>query len=460
MKRRIASLICLLLALALVLTGCGDPVKQIEKEIGKLAGVYAKAVAKYDGGEVTAGEAMGDFNYMYSMYYSYLSAYGYQITAEEISALMGSALQARTRMEIAAAHFDAQYSLTDEELMQVELDAQAQYDEAYAEALTQSDGKSDAEKDANARRMLMEIGMDYENVYQDMLLGEKTKRMEEALGAEITEITEEELLAAYEDRVSQSEEGYADGTACFELDMTEEDKIVCWNPAGFRAVKHILLIPEKDVLDAYNAAADALEACEDALAALEAEKKAAEDDDSEEGPARSVEELSGLIAAEEAKLAELEAAAEAAAQACRDAVQETIDAVYTRFAVGEDFDSLMAEFGQDPGMKVAPTMERGYCVSARSIVWEPAFRDGAMSISNAGELGAVPAVSSSGVHIIYYAQEIAPGPVPLEQIREALYAEVLENTRSNYADEIIEGWIAETNPEYDIDAFAAALAGE
>lgn len=458
MKRKTASMICLLLALLLVLTGCGNPVKEIEKEIGKIAQDYAKQVAKYDGGEVTTGEAMGDFNYMYSMYYSYLSAYGYEITAEEISALMGSALQTRARMEIAAAHFDAQYSLTDEEMVQLEADAQAQYDGAYAEALSQAAGKTDAEKDANARRMLMEIGMDYENVYQDVLLGEKTKRMEDALGAEITGITEEELLAAYEDKVSESEESYTGGSAYFELDMTEADKIVCWNPAGFRAVKHILLIPDEAVMDAYNAAVDALDAGEAALEALESEKKAAEDDDSEEGPARSVEELNSLIAAEEEKIAELEAAVEAAAQDCRDAVKETSDAVYARYNAGEDFDALMAEFGQDPGMKVSPTMERGYCVSAESVIWEPAFRDNAMSIANVGELSAVPAVSGSGVHIIYYAQEIVPGAVPLEQLREALSTELLETTRKNYADEIIEGWIAETNPEYDIDAFAAALA--
>ncbi len=457
MKRKSASLVCLLLALMLLLSACGNPARKIEKEIEKLNADYAAIVATYDGGEVTAGEAMSDFNYMYSMYMSYLSAYGYEITAEEIRALMGSALQTRARMEIAAARFDAEYDLSKEEIIQLEVDAKAQYDESYAQALVQASGESEAERDANARLLLAEMGLDYDRLYNNLLLGEKTRRMEKILSAEIDSISEEELLAAYEDRVGADEEAYSSGSAFFEMDMTETDKLICWRPEGFRAVKHILLIPGDDVMAAYNAAVSALEEGEAVLAELEEELQAAEDDDSEEGPARSVAELESLIAAAEANAAALEADVLAAADACREAVKESSNAVYARFAAGEDFDALMAEFGQDPGMQVEPTMERGYCVSAESIIWEPAFRDGAMSIANVGGLTAEPVVSSSGVHIIYYAEAVTGGAVPFEQVREELYAEVLENTRENYADDTIEGWIAETNPEYDIDAFAAAF---
>ena len=457
MKCRFAGMICILLALVLLLGGCGDPVKEIEKEIEKIEENYSAQVVKYDGGEVTAREVMGTFKYMYETYYSYLSTYGYEISVEEITALMGSALQTRTRMEIAAARFDAVHSLSEEELAQIEADAKAQYDEAYAQALALAEGKSDAEKDAAARRILAEAGVDYDCVYDNLLLGEKTSRMEESLSAEITALSQEELLAAYEDRISTDEEKYTSGAAYFELDMTDSDSLVCWRPEGFRAVKHVLLVPAEDVLAAYSEADTALTEGEAALEALEKELQDAKDDDSEEGPARSVEELQTLIAEAEATVAALEADVLAAAQACREDVKSVSDEIYARYGAGESIDALIAEYGQDPGMQVEPTQTRGYCVSAESIIWNPSFRDGAMAIANVGELSTEPVVSVSGVHIICYAEEIVPGPVPLEEIREALEAEVLENTRSNYADETIEAWIAETNPEYDVDAFAEVL---
>lgn len=460
MKRRFSGLICMLLALVLLLGGCGNSVKEIEKEIEELAQDYTVQLVKYDGGEVTADEVMSSFNYMYEIYYSYLSAYGYELTAEEITALMGSALQDRTRLEVAAAHFDAEHSLSDEELAQLEAEAKAQYDEAYAQALAQAEGKKDAEKEADARYLMALSGMEYKQIYSKMLLEAKTGRMEEILGSEISSVTEEELLAAYEDRVSADEEAYSNDTAYFELDMAEEDKLICWKPALFRAVKHVLLVPAEDVLAAYSEANTALTEAEAAFEALEAELQAAKDDDSEEGPARSVEELQTLIAEAEATVAALEADVLAAAQACREDVKTVSDEIYTRYAAGESFDALIAEFGQDPGMQVEPTKTRGYCVSAESVIWDTNFRDGAMSISNVGELIAEPAVSNSGVHIICYAEDIVSGPVPLEEIREALTAELLENTRSNYADETIEAWIAETNPEYDLDAFAEVLVRE
>lgn len=458
MKRKVLGMICLLLALALLLAGCGNPAKEIEKEMEKTAKNYAAAVVKYDGGEVTVGEAMADFNYMYSVYTGYLKTYGYEITAEEVSALMGSALQTRTRMEIVASRFDAEHGLSEAELAQLEADTQAQYDEAYAQALAQAEGESDAEKEANARLILALSGMDWDGLRNSLLLGEKTRRMEEILGAEIASISEEELMAAYEDRVSANEENYSSGAAFFEMDMTETDSLICWRPEGFRMVKHILLEVNEAELGAYRAAVSALEEAEAALEALEQELRTAEDDDSEEGPARSAAELKSLIAEAEEQISALEADVQDAEAACRASVQEKSDAIYARYAAGEDFDALIAEFGSDPGMQVEPTGTIGYAVSAESIIWEPAFRDGAMAIAEVGGLTPEPVISHSGAHIICYTADVTSGAVPLEELREALGAEVLENTRKNYADETIEAWIAELNPEYDVEAFAAAFS--
>ena len=76
--------------LALALSGCNwievDPKMQADEDIAKLDKADAAAAASYAGGEVTIGEAMGDFNAAYNetsyMYYYY---FGYQMTHDAVS---------------------------------------------------------------------------------------------------------------------------------------------------------------------------------------------------------------------------------------------------------------------------------------------------------------------------------------------------------------------------------------
>ena len=128
--------------------------------------------------------------------------------------------------------------------------------------------------------------------------------------------------------------------------------------------------------------------------------------------------------------------------------------------IGENFAALIAEFGEDPGMQNEPTMSRGYCVSDVSVNWETNFRDAAMQLMNIGDYTTTPVVSGSGVHIIQYTADVAPGEVPMDLVRDALYAETLENLKNTHSEDTINAWVENARPNYDVAAFESALSIE
>lgn len=468
MKTAFVKIAVLMLTLACLLSGCNlieiDPAKQAEEDIAKIVKNFAVPAATYDGGEVTVDEAvmsfMNNYNetaYLYQMYF------GYTMTEEDIHDIIQESLETKVQNEIAAAHFDAEYTLTDEEQAQAESDAQSTYDEAYEAYYASAEGKTDAQKEADTAVMLRSAGLNYENILAEAVQYAKVNRIQEMLMDEITEVTDEELQAAYEEKVSSDQEIYADDAAAFESAMTEEDTVVYWVPEGYRTVKHILVMPQDDVKNAYSDAVRNLSAAESDLEALEEELAEITDDDHTEeelAQLRTEVEIQANIDAANAELASLKAAVEEAAQACLADVKSVTDEIYARLEAGEDFEALMAEYGEDPGMQNEPAMSRGYYVSAASEQWDPNFTAGSMALANIGDYSAEPVVSTSGVHIIKYMSDAVAGTVALDDVRDALYEETLESMKQDHCDETLAAWVSEKNPSYDPDAFRNALAAE
>lgn len=461
MKANFAKVLMLALVLALTLSGCNlievDAKMQADEEIAKLDKRYSEVVASYDGGEVTVSEAIGDFNGYYNemayMYYYYL---GMDLTHDQIEEMMQEVLEAHVRAEIAAAKFDESHTLTDEEIAAMEADIQTNYDGNLEVALESAEGKTDEQKSENARVMLREYGIDYDSLYENVLTNTKSDNMEEILRNEITEVSDEELQAAYDEKVMTQREAYADGSS-FESAMTEEDEIVCYIPSGYRTVKHILVMPDSSLKTAYSFAVSDLQDAQDDLAALEEELEKANDGVEEEDE-RSAEEVQAEIDEINAGMADLEAALESAKQDCLDAVKATTDEIYARLEAGEDFEALIAEYGEDPGMQNEPTSSRGYYVSAASQNWETNFRDAAMALENVGDYTAEPVVSGSGVHIILYASDAPAGMVAMSEIRDALYAQTLQIKQDNHCEETISAWVEAAAPTYNVEAFEKAIS--
>ena len=230
-------------------------------------------------------------------------------------------------------------------------------------------------------------------------------------------------------------------------------------PDGYRTVKHILLIPADEIKAAYTDAVSALESARSDLDDLEAELEAAGDDEIEENE-RSAEEVQAEIDAVQATVPTLETAVTTAAQACLDDVKARTDEIYEKLAAGESFEDLIAEYGEDPGMQNEPTATRGYYVSAASTNWETNFRDAAMALNQVGDYTVEPVVSGSGVHIIQYTADVLGGAVALDDVREALYAQTLEDAQNQHCEDTISAWVEAANVSYDLDAFMAVFEEE
>ena len=463
MNAKIAKVLGLVLVLALVLSGCNlievDADMQADEDIAKLDKQFSKVVASYDGGEVTANDVMGEFTNNYSQtYYLYQYYFGYSMTADEVHSLMEESIDQHVRNAIVAEHFDETMELSAEELAEVETLAQESFETAQTGALDAAEGKTDKEKQANTRVLLKQEGLTYDSIYANQLVSTKVSKMEQSLRDAVTEVSDEDLQAAYDAKVAEQQESYTDGSS-FESAMSGDSAIVCWMPEGYRTVKHILVIPETELMDAYKTAVSDLSSAQSTLEGYQAELAALNDDDATEG-ARTAEEIQADIDASEASVASAQSAVETAAQACLDSVKDKTDEIYARLEAGEDFEALIAEYGEDPGMQNEPTSSRGYYVSAASTNWEVNFRDAAMALENVGDYTAEPVLSGSGVHIIRYESDVTAGPVALDEVREALYAETLTELQEANVTDTIEAWVAERNVSIDADAFEAAYTGE
>ena len=455
MKATFAKVLGLTLVLALVLSGCNlievDAKMQADEEIAVIDKNYSAVAATYDGGEITVAEAVGDFNASYSEVYYMYSYFGLTMGHEQEHEIVEETLAQHVRAEIAAARYDAEHSLSEEELNELAANAQEEYEQNLEYAKESVEGDSDNQRAENARVMLRASGMDYDSLYENAVLNAKYAAMEELLRDEIAELTDEELQAAFDEKVAEQQETYADGSS-FESAMSNGEEIVCWVPDGYRTVKHILVKPSDEVMDAYTSAVTAQNAAQANLDSLNEELEAGDGE-------RTAEEIQADIDAAKAELADCESTVADAAQACLDDVKDVTDEIYSRLEDGESFEDLIAEYGEDPGMQREPTMTSGYYVSSESVAWEVNFRDAAMALDQVGDYTAEPVVSGSGVHIIQYTADVAGGEVALDEVRDALYEEALEEAKETHVTDTIDAWVEAANPTYDVDAFESAVSG-
>ncbi len=458
MTKNIAKILLLVLVLAVALGGCNlievDARMQADEDIAKIKKNNGGLVAAYTGGTLSVADVLGEFNSNYNQTAYMYSYFGMEMSEDEVDSLALDVIEEHLKYVVAAARFDESNTLSDEELEQVATDAQTQYDSNLESALESASGDTDEDKNINAEVMLYEVGLDYDSTYNSLLLTTKHDKEVELLQDEITEVSDEELQEAYDAQVAEDQENYVDGSS-FESAMTEEDTIVCWQPDGYRTVRHILLIPSDETKTAYSDAVSALESANSQLDSLNTELEGLTGESEDE---RTADEVQADIDSVTATIPDLEAAVETAAQACLDEVKDKTDEIYARLENGEDFEALIEEYGEDPGMQNEPTKTRGYYVSAASTNWETNFRDAAMALENIGDYTLTPVVSGSGVHIIRYESDVQGGEVGPDQVHDALYDKTLESLKESHATDTIDAWVAELNPVYDANTLLAAVS--
>ena len=129
------------------------------------------------------------------------------------------------------------------------------------------------------------------------------------------------------------------------------------------------------------------------------------------------------------------------------------DAALARLDAGEDFDTVMAELTDDPGMQEGATFAAtGYPVSADSTNWDTSFRDAAMALANVGDYSS-KVTGSYGYYIVQYASDVAEGPVALSEVYDTVHDSVLSTKQTETWNNQVDAWVEEANAKVDMSVF-------
>ena len=281
-------------------------------------------------------------------------------------------------------------------------DWEARLDDYVNTSLTEDTDEARAEMRKQGEEYFASMHVTLEDVKEQLKQNEAMARLQKDLTGGY-EPTEEEIQEVFSQYGAQYKAQYEGNVAMYEFYTRYYGYESWYVPEGYRSVIHILLEVDDDVMKAYTDAQAQLEEAQSAETVDEAAVKAAE------------EQL---------------AAARAAVIASR---QETIDEIYARLEKGESFQSLIAEYGTDPGMQDETTLAQGYHVHQDSILWDPAFTDGAFQegMQKPGDVSQ-PVVGQYGIHILYYLQDVPGGLNMTDSIHDEI-AEYLVTSKVNTA---------------------------
>lgn len=422
------------------------------------------------------------------VYDSLVSSYGnyYDLTdSANVELFRAVAMQNKINEVIMQAKIaELGIALTDEEAAAAEEDAQSDWDNAISSYISQqhsdlTDESSQEDKDAanaEAVQYFNDLGYSPESLKENYKQYALYDKLEATIVQDVT-VTDEEVEALYQELVESDRTLYENDIAAYvdynnyvdQMAMyamyygTDSSMDYAWyRPAGFRAVKHILLPVDDELMQTYQ----------DLQARLE-EQVESETEGDEESAAAAEETADAEATAEPTEEPVTQEQVDEAKAAILASIADKIDEIYAKIEEGVDFDELIAEYGvnedgtaSDPGMTSEPYKTSGYEVSSASTNYVAPFVEAAFSVDNVGDVSA-PYISSYGVHIVKYIADIPAGPIEMtEAQREAKRTELLTSKQNELYTATMDQWNQEADitytgltPSYaDIEAREAAAA--
>ena len=311
----------------------------------------------------------------------------------------------------------------------------------YPDLTAESPEADIAAAEAEAEAYYKEGGYDLDTLtaeYKKYMVLDKVQQ----LMVQDATVTDEEVEARYQELVASDKELYENDIEAYmeynsQVDMmamyaamygSSNDMDYAWyKPEGFRAVRHILLPVDDELMNTFT----------DLQARYEEQQQHAGEDEAETGTdAEPVteEQVSQAKAAIFASLA------------------DKIEEINQKVIDGVDFDELITAYGvdadgnpSDPGMLSNPYYE--VCAASTS-VYVSEFVEASMSIPEVGGISA-PYLSSFGVHIVKYLHDIPGGPVEMTQAqREAKRAEILNEKQNELYSAKIDEWLEQAQVQY------------
>jgi len=386
--------IALFLALIMIFTGCSLIQVNEERDM-------QRTVITVDGQEVTKAEYS---NAYYNLLQTYVYFYGLSASdlddPEYADMLQEGAINNTVDqkiMKIQAENYGL-YDFTQEELD----DIQAQYDD-FIETYKQSsktkieDDEKNTELSREALDKLIEedymttlegLGFD-EEIYMQSLKDQKATAKLQEIITETQDPTESEIQIAYSEKVETQKQSFLNGSSDYETLVSNDSSTMYYYLPDTRKARHILIgLPED----------------------IQAQISQLRENEDDEG--------ANLLLKEE--LAK---------------IKDEANAVYALANEGAEFDELIAEYGEDPGM----SEDNFYTVVKGSTKYAKEFSDGLFSLQNVGDF-TQPISSNFGYHIILYAETVPEGAVAIDEVKEDIVQELLSSKQNELYTTQMEAW--------------------
>ena len=343
---------------------------------GVLASAYNGAVT------VLQSEIQDEFDNMLSQYVAYYAQYGYNVDEYDTD-LQASVAQETVQSKLSTAivrHYAAEngYELTEEKKAELAAQVQTTLDNTreYLESYLSASGYTGDELTQAVEDQLTQAGYSEESLMETAELNDVLNYLYEKATADIA-VTEDEVKAAFDEKVATQKENYAD-LDTFINDYVNENEIL-YTPEGVRLMECI-----------YIAKVDG-EATEDEATKAEATPEESTD----------IAELSGYAKAK---------------------------AVAASIAGGADFEEAMKAYNEDSSTE--EQMLRGYPVAEGSQLYGEEFIAGALALENVGDVSDVIA-TDYGYFILRYAKDLETGEVDFESRKETETEEALTNKKND-----------------------------
>lgn len=256
------------------------------------------------------------------------------------------------------------------------------------------------------------------------------------------EPTEEEIQGVFQQFGASYQKNYENNVAAYEYNTYYYQQPSWYTPEGYRGIIHILIKPDAEKLENYSTLMSRYEEQQSAAGGETAAPQ--EPEATAEAAAEAAEATAAPTATPEPVTPEQ---IEQARQAVMDSVKTQVDDIYARLAKGESFESLIAMYGEDPGMKDEKTLSEGYNVHKDSVVWDPVFTKAAFSdkMVKAGDVSD-PVIGSYGVHILKYLRDVPSGLI----MTDSIHSEIVDYLKAVKNNSAMTGAIADWTKDYTI----------
>lgn len=352
--------------------------------------------AEFDGGVVTVGEAMEEYNLIAS-YYEMMGMDEAEY-AEDAKITVLDGLIEEKILENKAKEYGV-YELSDAQEAELTQRVEAEYEEivVYYMPFRAEEGKSDAQVREETMAYLDENGYSYESMLSEARRDAWRDQLFEAVTAQMS-VSEDQLREFYASQVESAELTYSADFSEYEMDFLGGRAIV-WHPEGVRRVEAIQIDFDEDQCVEYLTLQAALES----------------------GDSSKLDQLEALYASLEPQ------------------AQEALE----RAKSGENFESLMDSYGASEIV----------CVSDRSTLCGNAIRDAAMALAAPGDISDL-VQTDGGICIIRYVEDVTAGQVDFEEVKDELLENYEAELKSSLYNSTVLGWVQAANVQYHLEAFS------